>query len=175
MERNVIDPWDFNTRIAYLWEKDWLLLGSGDFKAGQFNAMTVAWGSFGVMWGRPFAQVVVRPSRYTFPLMNDYPTFTLTAFGNEHKKALGLLGSKSGRDSDKIAESGLTPVPGIVVPAPTFSEAILSIECRKLYWQDMDPRHFTDPILESNYNGGDYHRIFFGEIVHIEGVKAFMV
>ena len=173
MERIQINPWDFTTRIAHLWEKDWLLLSSGDFKAGNYNAMTVAWGSFGVMWAKPFAQVVVRPSRYSFGLMNQYDTFTLTAFGAEHKKALGLLGSKSGRDGDKIAESGLSPVSGVVAAAPTFSEAILSIECRKLYWQDMEPGNFVDPALEGSYNGSDYHRIFFGEIIHVEGIANF--
>ncbi|NSW52529.1 MAG: flavin reductase [Anaerolineae bacterium] len=173
MERTIIDPLDFTTRIAHLWDKDWLLLGSGDVDAGRYNAMTVAWGSFGVMWGRPFAQVVVRPSRHTFGLMNAYDSFTLSAFSPQWKKALGLLGSKSGRDGDKIAESGLRVVRGVVAAAPTFPEAILSIECRKLYWQDMDPGHFLDPAIEGSYNGSDYHRIYFGEIMHLEGSADF--
>ena len=71
--------------------------------------MTISWGSLGVMWGRPFVQVVVRPQRYTFEFMERYQTFTLCAFPRQYHQALSLLGTKSGRDGDKIAEAGLTP------------------------------------------------------------------
>jgi len=50
------------------------------------------------MWDKPFAMVVVRPTRYTFEFMNRYPDFTLTAFPQKYRKDLSLLGKKSGRD-----------------------------------------------------------------------------
>ncbi len=68
--------------------------------------MTVAWGYFGIMWNKPMAVVVVRPTRFTFEFMEKYDTFTLTAFDKKFKKDLNLLGTKSGRDGDKIAETG---------------------------------------------------------------------
>jgi flavin reductase (DIM6/NTAB) family NADH-FMN oxidoreductase RutF len=127
--------------------------------------MTVGWGSLGTMWGKPFAQVVVRPSRYTREFMEAYDTFTLCAFPENHRKALQLLGSKSGRDGDKIAEAGLTPAASSAVAAPCFEEAELVIECRKIYWQDMDAANFVDADIRKNYPQKDYHRIYFGEIV----------
>ncbi|MBN2048266.1 MAG: flavin reductase [Anaerolineaceae bacterium] len=168
-----INPWNFSGKYCDIWEHDWLLLTSGDFQTGNYNAMTVGWGSFGVMWGKPFAQVVVRPTRYTFEFMNDYDSFTLTAFPKEFRKALGLLGSKSGRDGDKITESGLTPAASKLVTAPGFVEAELWVECRKTYWQDMDPAHFLNPETNTMYDGTDYHRIYFGEIVQVRGTSQY--
>ncbi len=151
-------------KIFELWDKQWLLLTAGDF-AKDYNAMTVAWGSFGVMWGRPFAQVVVRPTRYTFEFMEKYDSFTLCGFAPEYKKTLRLLGTMSGRDGDKIARAGITPVASQKIAAPGFAEADLTIECRKIYWQDFDPQHFLDAGIEKNYPGKDYHRVYFGEIL----------
>jgi flavin reductase (DIM6/NTAB) family NADH-FMN oxidoreductase RutF len=150
-----------------------MLLTSGDFAAGRFNTMTVGWGSLGVMWGRPFVQVVVRPTRYTYGFMEQYDTFTLCAFPEAYRQALQLLGTKSGRDGDKIAEAGLTPVASTQVAAPGFAEADLIVECRKMYWQDMDPAHFLDPTIDNHYAKKDYHRVYFGEVVAIHGTEAY--
>ncbi len=121
------------------------------------------------MWNKPFAQVVVRPTRYTRQFMDQYDTFTLCAFPERYRKALKLLGSKSGRDGDKIAESGLTPIAASKVAAPAFAEAELIIECRKIYWDDFKPEHFLDHKIHANYPIKDYHRVYFGEIVAILG------
>ncbi|MCR4438443.1 MAG: flavin reductase [bacterium] len=164
-----IPPDDLCLKAIDLWTNRWLLLTSGDFRAGHFNSMTVAWGSIGQMWDRPFAQVVVRPSRYTYGFMERYPTFTLCAFPEAYRGALELLGSKSGRDGDKIAEAGLTPQAASVVAAPCFAEADLVIECRKMYWDDLAPERFGDAAIASLYPRGDYHRVYFGEILAVSG------
>ena len=158
---------DFSTKIFDLWDQKWFLLTAGDFERGEFNCMTVSWGSLGIMWNRPFAQVVVRPTRYTFEFTEKFDTFTLCAFDHAYRRALQSLGSKSGRHGDKIAEAGLTPCASGIVAAPSFEEAELIIECKKIYWQDMDNSHFLDPALERNYPSQDYHRIYFGEILKI--------
>ena len=82
---------DFNPRIHDLWLKEWFLLTSGDYTKGHYNTMTVAWGYFGVMWNKPVAVVVVRPTRYTFDFINQYDSFTLSAFGKNYKMELNLL------------------------------------------------------------------------------------
>jgi flavin reductase (DIM6/NTAB) family NADH-FMN oxidoreductase RutF len=156
-----------------LWKNQWLVLACGDYHAKTFNAMTVAWGSLGEMWNRPFAQVVVRPTRHTHGFMEKFSTFTLCAFPEACRKALSFIGSRSGRDGDKISESGLTPVPSLRVPAPCFEEAELVIECRKMYWDDFDPHHFLDPSIDSLYPQKDYHRIYFGEVVEIRGTGRY--
>ena len=160
---------DFSPRIFHLFDDQWLLLACGDFKKKHFNAMTVSWGSMVIIWNRPFVQVLLRPSRYTLEFMNQYDTFTLSAFPEKYRDALNLLGSASGRDGDKISQSGLTPVASREVASPGFAEAELIVECRKLFWQDMDHSHFVDASIEEHYPKKDYHRMFFGEVLEILG------
>ncbi len=164
---------NLRVRPHHLWASQWLVLTAGDFAGGKYNAMTVGWGSLGTMWGRPFAQVVVRPGRHTRAFLDACDSFTLCAFPPHCRAAVQLLGTKSGRDGDKIAASGLTPVASSLVAAPAFAEAELAIECRKIYWQDMEPANFLDAEIGRNYPAGDYHRIYFGEIVAVTGTKAF--
>jgi flavin reductase (DIM6/NTAB) family NADH-FMN oxidoreductase RutF len=175
MARKPIDINHFCVRCHHLWATHWLVLTSGDLTHHRFNAMTVGWGSLGTMWGKPFAQVVVRPTRYTRTFMEQYGTFTLCAFPEAYRSALELLGTKSGRDGDKIAASGLTPVASKTVAAPCFAEAELVVECQKIYWQDMDPAQFLDPEINGKYPEKDYHRIYFGEILAVTGTDSFRV
>ncbi len=157
----------------HLWDTQWLLLTCGDFSTGEFNGMTVGWGSFGTMWSKPFAQVVVRPIRYTYGFMERYDTFTLCAFPPEYRSALQLMGTKSGRDGDKIAQAQITPIESSQVAAPGYEEAELVVECRKLYWDDLEPSHFLDPTIENSYPQQQYHRVYFGEIVAIWGTEGY--
>ena len=169
MKRHPIPIEEFIVKPQHLWDIQNLLLTSGDFAKGHYNTMTVGWGSLGVMWGMPFAQVVVRPTRYTYGFMERYDTFTLCAFPQEYAPALELLGNRSGRDGNKIAESGLTPIASTQVAAPSFAEAELVLECRKIYWDDMIPAKFLDARIERRYPRKDYHRIYFGEILVVLG------
>ncbi len=159
----------FVVKANDVWDTGWFLLSCGDFAAKHFNSMTISWGGFGTMWDRPIAMVVVRPTRYTFEFINQYDNFTLCAFSRDYRKALSLLGSKSGRDGDKIAESGLTPCAAAHVSSPIFQEAELVVECRKLYWQDFDPSHFLDQKIFESYPQPNYHRMFYGEIISVVG------
>ncbi len=158
---------EFSVRIFDLWKNQWLVLTAGDWLKHHYNAMTVAWGSLGVMWNKPFVQVVVRPTRYTHAFMETYPTFTLCAFPEKYRSALQLLGSRSGRDGDKIRQSGLTPMASQKIAAPSFKEASLILECQKIYWDALDNSHFFDATIEKNYPLKDYHTIYFGEILAI--------
>jgi len=171
--RESIDFADLRVGAHDLWSRQWLVLTAGDYAAGEYNAMTVAWGSLGVMWNMPFAQVVVRPTRHTYGFMERFDTFTLCVFPEEHRPAVQLLGTRSGRDGDKIAASGLTPIAAIRVAAPAFDEAELILECRKIYWDNLEPRQFLHPKIEPNYPEKDYHRVYFGRIVAIAGEPAY--
>lgn len=173
MPRQSISIHHFNANPYGLWEDQWLLLTSGDFSALQFNSMTVAWGSIGAMWNRPFVQVVVRPARYTYQFMEKYPTFTLCAFPEEYRPALSMMGSRSGRNVNKVDLSGLTPIASTTVAAPCYAEASLVIECTKIYWDDLDPARFIEKDIHDNYPARDYHRIYFGEINAIQGSAEF--
>ena len=138
-----IDPSEFVCRPFRAWKEDWFALAAGEFPGGPCNAMTVGWGFFGCMWAEPAVTVFLRPQRYTLEILERYDTFTLSAFGPEYREALTLLGRVSGRENpDKLARAGLTPVPSVRVEAPSFAEAELVLECRKLY-----VRHSIPPIV----------------------------
>lgn len=141
----------------------WALLAAG--QEGNFNMMTVSWGSFGQLWSKEVTTVYVRQSRYTMQFMDKNSHYALIFLKDGHKDALGVLGSKSGRDIDKMAGAGLTPV---FTPegVPTFEEAELTLVCRKLYKDDMLKENFLDPaVYDKCYADGNIHSMFIGEIV----------
>lgn len=169
---NEIPVQAFSINPFYSWDNNWFVLSCGDFKNGQYNAMTVAWGGFGNMWSLPMALAVVRPSRYTFQFLNQFDTFTLCAFPESFKDALNLIGTKSGRDGDKIKESGLTPIAAKIADAPVYEQAELMVECKKMYWDDFKPEHFLHPEIEKHYPNGDFHRMVIGQILFISGDQS---
>ena len=174
MTRNPIPLENLAFKVFDFWTEYGIVLAAGDFASGRFNAMTIGWGSFGNMWGRPFAHVVVRPVRYTHEFMERSDSFTVCVFGEKHSDAVQLLGSKSGRHGDKIAEAGLTPIASTKIKAPGFDEADLILECRQLYRGRLDPRGFLDAEIETHYPLKDYHSIYYGEVVAAFGIKSFL-
>lgn len=176
MKRNEIAFNDFSNATFDLWAKRNLLLCAGDFATRDYNMMTVGWGSFGVFWGKPAAMVLVRPQRHTFAFIEKYETFTLTAFPESQSSALAFCGSKSGRDyPDKALSAGLTAERSHLVSAPSFTEAELSIECRKMYVTTFRPEGFVPPLeCGKLYPNGDIHIVYYGEIVRIEGTERYL-
>ena len=173
MQRIEIKPEDLLVRPHHLFDRKTLLLTCGDFANNDFNTMTIGWGSIGTMWNRPFVMVAVRPTRYTYEFFERYHDFTVSAFPAEFRKALTYLGTHSGRDSNKLKETPLNPIASAKVKSPGFEQAELTIECQNIYFSDLDPARFLDPTIDRNYPGNDYHRIFYGEIVHILGTKEY--
>ncbi len=167
-------PWqDLTLKAHTIWNETWFLLTCGDSSKNHFNTMTVSWGSIGIMWNKPMVQVVVRPSRFTHEFMQTYPDFSLCAFSEEHRKALQFLGATSGRDGDKVKSSGLTACRSSQIQSPSFAEAQLVIECRKIYTDLFNPHNFLDPNIEKHYPGADYHQVYFGEVLTIRGEPQF--
>ena len=93
--------------------REWMLVTAGNAERG-YNTMTASWGHLGSIWGHggglPTAVVYLRPQRYTKEFVDREEYFTITVFPEQYRKALGYLGSHSGRDGDKVAAAGLTPV-----------------------------------------------------------------
>lgn len=144
--------------------KDWMLLSAGNKES--FNTMTVSWGGVGVLWNKNVVFTFIRPQRYTLGFVDNEAYFTLSGFGKDFRKELALCGSKSGRDVDKVKETGLTP--SFDESAPYFDEAKIVLVCKKLYKQDFSPECFIDETLDSaNYAARDYHKMFIGEIVKV--------
>lgn len=160
-----IDAAKLSIEAVDLWMNRWLLLTAGTRE--DCNMMTVGWGGIGCMWSRPFAQVVVRPQRHTRGYMDSFPSFTLCGFPGQYRKDLLTLGTLSGRDGDKLSRTGLSLKPSREVSAPSYKEADLILECRKIYFQDMAPGNFLDPSIQDHYPENDFHRIYFGEILAV--------
>ncbi|MDZ7722490.1 MAG: flavin reductase [candidate division KSB1 bacterium] len=167
MDFKNISTHDVTVNPFDLWDKQWLLLTCGNFEDDRFNSMTVAWGSFGTMWKRPFAQIVVRPNRYTYEFTTQYDDFTLCTFPESHRAALKYMGSHSGRDGDKVGPAGITPIASQNVKSPAYAEAELIFECRKMYWDDMRSDNFLYPEIDKLYPQKAYHRVYFGEVVNV--------
>ena len=166
-------------RIFDMFYKEWALVTAGNMQA--FNSCTVGWGSFGTLWSTPKLNrhtitVYLYPTRYTCDFFRESETFTVSFFPKEYKKALAIMGSKSGRDCDKVKEAGLTPKP--IGQSVTYEEADLTFLCRKLYQHQMTKEDIAPDIQEQYANtpegypvdeNGDWHPhwIFIGEIIDV--------
>lgn len=143
-------------------QEQWAILGSGTME--NFNMMTVNWGGLGVIWFKDVCTVYVRESRYTKEFMDKNELFTLTFLKEGHQDALKLCGAKSGRDTNKMTDSGLTPT--LLDGTVGFEEAELTLVCRKLYCGEMSKENFVyEETLQRAYPDGDYHTMYIGEIV----------
>ena len=93
--------------------------------------------------------------------------YTLSFFSEDYRDALKLCGSKSGKNTDKPKEAGLTPkfLPNGTV---SFEEASLILECRKVYADNLKPENFfAQHIIDNVYNNDGYHRMYIGEITQV--------
>lgn len=140
----------------------WMLLTAYDSERGRVNAMTASWGGMGVLWNRSVLFAFVRPQRHSYGLLNQAEFCSACFLEDGHRTALQICGTKSGRDTDKIRESGLTPVE--LGGVWGFDEAARVLKLRKLFVTDMKKENFIDPALLKNYSADDYHRIFVYEI-----------
>lgn len=159
-----IDPTEIAANPVVQLRDDWMALAAG--REGDMNAMTIAWGTLGMLWGRPVMTVFVSSSRYTYEFMERNGSFTVTAFPPACKAALQYIGSHSGRDGDKLAAAGLTPE---FTPAgnPIFREADLAIECELLYKQPLDKERMPERVRKIYDRGMGVHSMYIGEIVNV--------
>lgn len=144
--------------------QNWALLSAGD--ESGCNTMTVSWGAMGQLWNKNVITAYVRPQRYTKEFIDQNDTLTLSFYEEDRRPALSYLGQVSGRDEDKIAGSGLTPVyaNGTVY----FEEARLVFICRKLSHTLIGPQDFTDATLDAEfYPDQDYHTMYIAEILQV--------
>ena len=133
---------------------------------GKLNTMTIGWGTVGFIWQKPIFTVAVRYSRHTHELISNAQEFTVSIpLNKDMKQALATCGTKSGRNIDKFKECGLTAEPGKVINTPVVGECDLHYECKIVYKQAMEPAMATDNITNTCYQKGDFHVLYYGEIV----------
>ena len=153
-----------NTDIFRDVGKKWMLI-SAMKSDNSINTMTASWGALGVLWNKNVFICFVRPQRYTHEFTEASDKISLSFFGEEHRDALKLCGTKSGRDCDKISQCGLTPI--INDGQVGFAQAERIIYGKKIYAGKLDPKAFLSDDIEKHYNN-DYHTVYICEIEKIE-------
>ena len=172
--KQAINAFDYAGHICESMKKGILLTA----KAGEkVNTMTIGWGTMGIEWGRPIFVAYVREGRYTRQMLDESGEFTVNIpYGEVDSKILGFCGTKSGRDTDKIAEMGLELVESDIVGAPGFRQLPLTLECKVLCRHMQNIPMLPEGILNRYYPKGvdgsdpgkneDFHIAYYGEIVN---------
>jgi len=170
MKKTTVNPFDYAGKICMALKKGVLLTSASGKKV---NTMTIGWGTIGIQWNRPIFIAYVRESRYTRRLLQDNPEFTVNIpVGNVDSEILAYCGKKSGRDTDKITDLGLTTVSSDKISVPGLLELPLTLECKVVYQQAQDismlPEDISDRFypVENEEGFQDYHIAFYGEIVN---------
>ena len=143
---------------------EWMLVTAGNEKAGC-NTRTASWGGIGCLWGHndPVATIYLRPSRYTKEFVDKEAHFTLCVMDKSFKKQMAYIGSVSGRDEDKIAKTGLTPV--YADGTTYFEQAKLVLVCKKMYAQELkEEDFFYKETVDQSYPQRDFHTMYIGKI-----------
>ncbi len=178
MKKN-IEVFDYASDIMKSLQKGVLLTTKVDDK---INTMTISWGKLGIEWAKKIFIVYVRESRYTKTLLDKNPEFTISIpIGEFKRNILGIAGTKSGRDLDKIKELNLTLEQSVKISVPGIKELPLTLECKVIYKQAQDPdeiskEHLTtfypqDVISTHHAANRDYHTAYYGEIVSAYIIK----
>ena len=161
--KKVIDAFDYAGDICKAMKKGILLTTKAE---GQVNTMTIGWGTMGIEWGRPMFVAYVRESRYTHEMLERSGEFTVNIpVGNVDSKILGVCGTKSGRDMDKIRELNLTLEEPMNISVPGIKELPLTLECKILYRMEQTLDTIPQDIIERYYPNGDFHYAYYGQIV----------
>lgn len=154
---------NFLDKSFNVFHNEWALVTAGSME--NHNTMTIAWGGFGTLWRKPVCTVYVKPCRYTHSFIDKSDYFTVSFYGDEYRSALSVLGTKSGRDTDKVKEVGFTPVPA--GESITFKEAKITVLCKKIYRQDMTLDAMPEEAINTYYTEEAPHTMFIGEVIDI--------
>lgn len=156
-----VDPRELNFNVFSAIGDQWMLVTAGTVE--RCNTMTASWGGLGVLWGKPMAIAYIRPQRYTKEFVDGNEYFTLSFYGEEYREQLALCGRASGRDTDKVKQCGFTVAAG-EGGAPYFEEAETVLVCRKRMVLPM-PEDAVPADERERWYKGDYHHMYWGEIV----------
>ena len=164
-----ISPEELSDNVFTLVGKDFFLITAG--KEDHYNSMVGSGGGFGVLFKKPTSWCLLQTTRYTLDLMEKAGTYTLSYFPNEHKEQMLFLGSKSGRNSEKMRETQLTSIQTLSGDM-SFKEARLIFECRLTQLTTPTPDDFCtaeakEYIKEAYKDVNEYRKYAFGEITHV--------
>ena len=153
----------FEAKPFELFDKEWAILTAGPLD--KHNSMTISWGGVGTLWGKPVVTVYVKPCRYTHAFMEENEYFVVSFFNEEYRKALGIIGSFSGKDTRKDDLARLSPYGynGVTI----YKEAETVFICKKIYQNDLDINSIPDEEKDQHYKEQAPHTMYIGEVVEI--------
>lgn len=143
-------------------DKDWALVTSGTKE--KFNSMTISWGSMGTIWRKSVITIYVRPERFTHSFLMDNDYFTVSFYDESYKEALSIMGTKSGKDTDKVKLAKLTPN-FIKEDIISFLEAKETYICKKIYVQDLIKENIPEDSKFFYGENGFPHTLIIGEVI----------
>jgi len=108
-----------------------LVVGTYD-AAGKANAMTAAWGGI-CCSSPPCVAIALRKATYTYGNIVNQGAFTINIPAETQARFADYFGIVSGKNTDKFAESGLTPVKSALVHAPFIQEFPFALECKVIH------------------------------------------
>jgi flavin reductase (DIM6/NTAB) family NADH-FMN oxidoreductase RutF len=124
-----------------------VVIGTYDEK-GRPNAMTAAWAGI-CCSSPPCVAVSLQRPRYTYGNIIENKAFTVSIPSERHVREADFFGMSSGKDTDKFAASGLTPMKGSKVNAPYVDEFPVVLECRLLHAYELGVHtQFVGEILD---------------------------
>ena len=134
----------------------------------SFNSLTVMYGAEGMIWSKPAYFAFIKPERYTWEFIRDNEYFTVCYFPKEMNGLHKVFGYKSGRATDKVKETGITPE--FLEHGVAYKEACEIYVCKKIYMKQMDRNEEPDDV-KAKYDDpndiifGESHYAVIGEIV----------
>ncbi|MFH1161567.1 MAG: flavin reductase [bacterium] len=131
------------------------------------NPMTIGWGLLGYVWSKPVFQVFVRPTRYTFGLIENIRDFSLNVLPDRFSRQLAICGSESGRDVDKVSKCNFSMKRGERSNAFYIEQSAIHYECRIIHKNKLDPGTLEPEIIDRYYPLHDFHTVYFGEILAV--------
>jgi flavin reductase (DIM6/NTAB) family NADH-FMN oxidoreductase RutF len=161
--KRYVNPFDYAGQILTATKGGALLTTKAD---GICNTMTIGWGTIGVEWSKNIFVAFVRGSRYTKSLLDKNPEFTVNLpVGSIDKNILKVCGTVSGRDTDKIAQLGLTLEDPDKISVPGIRQLPLTLECRVVSRLPQEARNLAQPHFGNHYPDPiDPHIAYYGEI-----------
>ena len=168
MTKKEINIFDYAGEIFKLLPKGILLTSEAE---DCINAMTIGWGNIGLEWGVPTFTAYIRKSRFTYELIERTGEFTICApygekYSEQAKKIIGICGSQSGRDLDKLAKVGAHIVDADEIRPPAIEcRVVLSVEQPVNYIPQKFKNFYPEIPSMSEEKIFDPHVAYFGEIL----------
>lgn len=124
-------------------------------KEGNSNIFTVAWAGT-VCSDPPMLSISVRPERYSYHMIKETGEFVVNLTTEKLARATDFCGVRSGRDTDKWKETGLTKEKAAVVSVPLIRESPVNLECRVTKVEELGTHHMFLAEVVSVYVNEDY-------------------